>query len=641
MDKTYSTSIPSVAELVRKAEQDYISGETSNSKYVSVSMYETLNRIDAYLNSKHTSGPVDSRGREKPFFNIVTAAVNVWYRATDLDRKHMKIRANKAKLDIAAFLATIHLQEWMIKVKFGVYLNKLGRTLAKYGSAVSKFVEADGKLHCQVIPWSRIICDQIDFYANPVIEKLQFTPAQLRRKEEYDQDEVERLIWAAQASRKDLGGNTKDNRTEYIELYELHGDLPLSHLTDNDEDDTKYQQQMHVISYLAIKDKDEYDDFSLYKGREAKSPYDKDDLLEEDDQTLSIGAVQNLFDAQWMVNHSAKQIKDALDIASKIVFQSSDDQFLGSNVHKNIESGDFLVHKVNEPVEILNTKTDITQIQAFQQQWQTLGNQINNISEAALGVTPKSGTPWRQTRDIINESYSLFEQMTESKGLTLEAKMRERIIPHIKKQMDTTDEISATLDSYGIDKIDAMYIPNEAIKRHNEREVEKVLNGQDASLFDQQAEQNGVRADLQLLGNQRFFKPSDIDTKNWKESLKDLEWEFEIDVTQEQRDLQLVMQTLDTALKYITSATPEQLADPNFKLVFNEILRATSVISPIQIDSTPPPPREPPAERISKTLNSRDLPPEGKTQLAGQAGIQIQPPKQEEKIPVGAAKKGF
>lgn len=73
-----------IYDLVRKAEQNDQQGSTTISKYVTFDMRENIEKIDAYLNSKHISGDTDDMGREKPFFNIVTAAVNIWYRATDI-----------------------------------------------------------------------------------------------------------------------------------------------------------------------------------------------------------------------------------------------------------------------------------------------------------------------------------------------------------------------------------------------------------------------------------------------------------------------------------------------------------------------------------------------------------------------------
>src|ERR1700712_5519568 len=110
--------MPSVHEIVRDAERNYLSGNVTLGKYVEWSMHDTIATIDAYLNSKHTSGPTDALGRDKPFFNIVTAAVNIWYRATDIDRKDIRIMPDGADTVALAFLATVLLQRWMREARF-------------------------------------------------------------------------------------------------------------------------------------------------------------------------------------------------------------------------------------------------------------------------------------------------------------------------------------------------------------------------------------------------------------------------------------------------------------------------------------------------------------------------------------------
>ena len=77
----------SLHSLVREAQENLTRGADKIGDYVEWSLYDTIQRIYAYLNSKHISGSTDSLGRDKPFFNIVSAAVNIWYRATDIDRK--------------------------------------------------------------------------------------------------------------------------------------------------------------------------------------------------------------------------------------------------------------------------------------------------------------------------------------------------------------------------------------------------------------------------------------------------------------------------------------------------------------------------------------------------------------------------
>jgi hypothetical protein len=577
----------SVCELVRKAEQNYITGTTTIGKYVEFSQYENIEKIDAYLNSKHISGDTDSMGREKPFFNIVTSAVNIWFRATDIDRKDIRIKPTKKSDVVPAFLASIHLQEWMKREGFGTFLNDWGRTLARYGSAVIKFVESGGELHCSVIPWNRMISDTIDFENNLKIEKLYYTPAQLRKNKNYDQEVVEALI-ESRSKRQTQGKQHKDNISEYIEIYEVHGELPLSYLTDNEEDDDVYQQQMHIISFSGKKYGSRYskgssDDYTLYKGREAKDPYMITHLIKEDGRAQAIGAVEHLFEAQWMQNHTAKQIKDQLDLASKLVFQTSDGNYAGRNVLTSIENGDILVYNTNEPLtQLANTSHDITSLQNFAQQWKQLGNEINGISESLMGENPPSGTAWRQTQALLQESHSLFEIMTENKGLHLEDMLRKYIIPYLKKQLDTTDEIVTTLDEQGIAQFDAMYVPSEVIKQSNEIIKQQILSGQIASQPDAQQLEAGIKGTLAQDGNQRFIKPSDIPTKTWKDIFKDIEWEVECEITPENSNKEAVLTTLSTVLQTVAT-NPLVLQDPNMRLVFNQILTETGNISPLQL----------------------------------------------------------
>lgn len=590
----YQSSLP---ELVRTLESQYNSGTTTISQYVQFNMLHTLNKIDAYINSKHITGETDSLGREKPFFNIVIAARNIWYRATDIDRKDIKVKANKTKDTIDAFLATVFLQQWMKKERFGSFLNEWGRTLATYGSAVSKFIENSDGLHCVVVPWNRLIVDQIDFNNNVKIEVLEYTQAQLKKKKYYNQEMIDNLVDAVR-SRETIDKKRKDNKNYYIKVYEVHGDLPVSYLSGN-PDDTDYEQQMHVVSFLAKKDNpNEFDEFTLFSGREKKDPYMKDDLISEDGRTLAIGAVEHLFDAQWMQNHSVKAMKDQLDIASKLIFQTSDSSFVGQNALEAIENGDILIHAENAPLtQLANTSHDVESLQSFGEMWKSLGNEINGISEAMTGKNPPSGSAWRQTQALLQESHSLFDLMKQNKGLAIENMLREFVLPYIKShELNNSDEISATLEDYDIQRIDAMYIKNKSIQHVNGHIIDLATKRAVVSPEEQQnmlaKTQSHIQDSLSSLGGQRFFKPDEISDKTWQEQFKDLEWELDIDITGESEDVNDVLTTLNTALQVVMNPSYSQNKQAQF--IVGQILRETAVISPLQLadmpGATPPPP---------------------------------------------------
>lgn len=604
----------SIGSFVRKSQNDYTQGVTTQSKYVQFQMHDTIEKVDAYANSKHISGTTDAKGRKKPFFNISIAAVNVWYRATDINRSQIKIRANKSKDWIDSFLGTVVLRDWMNRERFGQFLNDWGRVLARYGSAVIKFVENSNGLHIQVVRWSTLIVDQVNFYGNPVTEMIELTEAELKKRIQthgYRADMVKALIEAEETARETLDKRKKDNRPDYFKIYEVHGEFPLSYLTFNEDDEETYVQQMHVISFVGVKEgrNIKNSDFTLYSGREAQSPYMITHLIKEEDRTLAKGAIESLFEAQWIVNDSMKKVKDVLELSTRLMFQTADSSFVGRNVLDDMMDGDILIHSPNFALtKVENSKTDVVGLQNYAVQWKSLGNEITGISEAMLGIAPKSGEAWHQTQALLTESYSLFKVMTENKGLDIEEMLRTRIIPYLKRtKLDTSKEIAAILDQNDIDKIDGIYIKNEAINRTNRQTIKMILAGHDVTPDEQAqllAQNEGAISEAQKsLGAQRFFKPSDLDDRTWKEQLKDLEWEVEVDVTGESFDVKEALTTLDTALKTIVTPGFEQ--NKRAQAVVGKILELTKVMSPLEYFAIPvaplavPPPTQAPTQQGS------------------------------------------
>lgn len=599
----YPQNVKSIGEIVRRAETVYTNGTSAISKYVEYSLYETIEKIDAYLNSKHTSGSVDSLGREKPFFNIVTAAVNIWYRATDIDRKDMKLKAAKLKDVLSTFIGTALLQQWMKKENFGEFLNDWGRSLARYGSSILKFVEKDGTLVAMVVPWNRMITDSVNFDDAVRIEILELTEAQLRQRKGYDKEKVDDLCFALKA-RQNQNRQRKDNLNDFIRLYEIHGVLPLANLkmakgeqyTDDDADN--YVQQMHVISFVAMK-KGEYQDFTLACGQEKKDPYMITHLIKEDGRATGIGAVEHLFQAQWMVNHTAKAIKDQLDIASKLIFQTADKNFVSQNALLAIEQGDIMTHEPNMPLTTIpNNSHDITSLQNFQQSWKALAQDITSTPDAISGTTMPSGTAYRQVAILNQESHSLFEMMIENKALYLEDMLRQFILPYLKRtQLSHAKEIVALLDDHGIQQIESMYVDNEVTKRMNAHKFDQALQGQPPVLSPDDMK-GQVQQELKGLGNSRYLVPSDVTDTQWKDILGDMEWEVEVDISNENSNKEATLTTLTTLLQTIAT-NPGVLNDPTAKVLFNKILLASGEVSPLElstIPATPPAPQVQPVQ---------------------------------------------
>jgi len=579
--------IDSIYNLVKKAEKNLLFGSPIKiGKYATHSHIEKISTIDAYLNSQHISGLKDSLNREKPFFNIVLMAAYTWFKATDIDRKHIKFKPGNSAQRIKAMLATILLRNWMIKNNFGKWLNKWGYKLACYGSCVSKFVEKGKKLFPDIISWDRMICDTVDFDGNIKVEKLYFTPAQLR-KQPYDQEQVEAVIKSfeqGRESRKNLEGEDIDIKSEFIGVYEAHGELPLFYLTNKEKDISVYVQQMHVIFVEGGKKKDKVE-ITLYSGREGKDPYYLSHLIESEGRTLSVGGVESLFDSQWMVNHSSKQVKDQLDLASKILTQTSDPQFLGRNITTEVETGQVLIHKEGQPLTQVNTQShDIPQIIEFLTQWKQLAREISGANEAITGATMPSGTPYRLGAMLSSESHDLFNIMLENKGLHLEEILRIYVLPHFKKTLKNSDEVIALLEGEELEAFDNLTLPARLESELRSRLMQGRIPNRE-ELMTAIDEQNSS------LGSLRALKPSAQKDMTWADYFKDFDVEaMDIEITGENKDKQAIYQALNDIFQTLMTADPERLQDPNVKRVFNRLLDeiGPGIISPLQLSGVTP-----------------------------------------------------
>jgi len=608
-----------IYKIIKKQESKFLSGTPIKlGKYATYNHLETISTIQAYINSQYTTGKFDSKGREKPFMNIVVPSINVWYKATDIDEKDIKFRPSKASQRIKAFIATILLRNWMrgqtkqgrTSENFGLFLDQWGYTLSAYGSAVAKFVEKDKKLIPSIISWDRIICDPVDFDAAPKIEKIYYTPDELINSN-YDPEAVQRVLQLH--SKKDIR-TTLDNQPidlsdEYIGVYELHGMLPLSYLTDRESDSDIYQQQMHVVFIKkGYRNKDNVE-ITLYRGREEKDPYMISHLIKQEGRVMGIGAVEYLLDTQWMVNHSIKNAKDQLDLASKTLNQTSDANFLGRNTIEDMDVGDILITDDDRPlIPVNNQATAVSYLINFAQQWKENGKDITGAYEAISGANLPSGTPYRLGAIQNIEAHNLFEVMKKSKSLYLERMLRSYVLPYFKKLLKTTDEVVVALEGNEIQDFDKMALPAQLAQ-----ELKVALMAKEMPTLDELIA--SIQEKNSLLGQNRALVLGENQT--WADYFGDLDMDaIEIDIAGENRNKAEAFSIINGILQLIIQ-NPNALNDTNVRNLLNWIMDEAGYISPLQF--TPAQPAQP-SQNIQTNVGG------GTNALKGMAGLNMSPP---------------
>ena len=138
-----------------------------------------------------------------------------------------------------------------------------------------------------------------------------------------------------------------------------------------------------------------------------------------------------------------------------------------------------------------------------------------------------------------------------------------------------------------------MYIKSEAIRRSNKKNAEELFsqaeNGaltQPMQLTSPEEQGMNVKQELQQMGGQRFFKPSDVPSYTWKELFNDFEWEVEVDITGEESFSKDDLATLSTVFQTIADPAKQAVLQTKpGKFLFNQILLKTNTVSPMQIEN--------------------------------------------------------
>ena len=137
----------------------------------------------------------------------------------------------------------------------------------------------------------------------------------------------------------------------------------------------------------------------------------------------------------------------------------------------------------------------------------------------------------------------------------------------------------------GIKEIEDKYVKNEAVRRYNRNIIDSVINGQMPDTKDVTQIEQEVRGELNDLGNQRFFKPSEI---NWKKEFENIDLDqIEVEITGESNDTQAMLTTIDKALTIVANPTYQQNKQAQY--LVNKALTKTGFLSPVELSSMPSP----------------------------------------------------
>lgn len=525
----------------------------------SFNMYEMIKLCHLYRNSKFEDSS-SYLGRDKLFFNVVNPACEVATKMLNVDTKNIRLWPMNPRSTFSTYLLEKEIREWLKTSEFGEILNQIAEELPIYGSV---FLEKTPK-GASVVDIRRIICDQ----SAECIDDSRFittihymTPAELR---ETGWDNVEEVI--AMFGNKQAPKPFEDNRgdvnmqlsTPFIKVHKRYGEVPKKWLKGTSDEMVKSLFIVAGVEERVMNDKNQAigeKGVVLFKSEWKKEwPFRDFYYTKSKGRLLGIGVIEMLLDTQVRINELKNQKRISMEISTIHLFQTKDKQIV-RNVLTDLENGDVMLSP-NGIEPVANEERNLSAFQDEEQSYLAQADKLTFAYQAIRGETPPSSTPLGTTQIVTAQSSSVFGFKRENFALALRDFFNEFVMPQALKDLDAEHIMrfaGSAAELLKIDQAASEVLANDYIKQ-------QVLSGQILTKEGVELFKEKKLKELKREGQNRFLKIK-------KGLYKDIEYEFDFIIDNEQADPQVLVQNFQKVISDLAS-NPMILQDPRLKLLY-------------------------------------------------------------------------
>lgn len=438
------------------------------------SMADHIKTTTLYTNSQLLTGKNDF----KPVKNITRPILNLQHRTEDIELKDVQIYVDDAdKYHLSFLVKKYHDDVFARMYDLDTFFDELNVSRIDFGAGLSKQLNDPCP---EVVPLQSIaFCDQTDILSGPIGIKHHYSPDQLLEmgKVGWGKEEngatisLEDLIMLSREEKKvDPNNQTAETPGRYIEIYEVHGNLPKV-FADTGDTSGEYETRLFICAFYSKKASSERQGVILYTKPETKSPFK---LIKRDPvygRALGFGGAEELFEAQVWVNYDMIRKQKMLDAAAVTLLKAIGPN--SSTIAAKHSSG--LKDMENMEVIDVGVDSDLAQVDTFPrnmklfddsiQQWEAHAQQMGAANDAIMGESPTSGTPFKLQELVTQESHGLHEYRRGQYAKHLEEIYTDWIIPHIQKQIVKGAKFLSDLSMDDFQYVLETVVTNEANKK--------------------------------------------------------------------------------------------------------------------------------------------------------------------------------
>jgi hypothetical protein len=571
--------------VVRQETDDFVNNYIEVVPGYSFSQYSTIKRIHLYSNDRFENGQT-FMGRDKIFFNICNNPTEVAATLLDFDTKNIKAYSRAPMSYDKLFLFNKELEYYLKENDFATLLNDLAVDVARYGSAVLQKT----KNGIKPVDLRKLVLDPTvkriaDSRFITIIHEMTHSDLRKMAKENgwYSQA-VENLISKynqekmqsdSNESYIDSGGNVNQIRSSpYVKVYERYGEVPEYFLNPKSKSE-KMVKALFICAGTdlnARNDKGEvYADYGevLFKSAwHKKYPFMDFHYTKTNGRWLGIGVVEKLFPIQIRFNELKNQLRFAMELSSKRIFQTRD-RTAFNNLLTDIDNGQILLTK-SEITPVMNEERNLaafnTEEGAYYKQTQDLTFSYeamrgdvgsNTTATAATIATQRGGSVFEfKKQNIGNDLRNFFNQFVKDDVI-------KKITPkHVLIFAGNAEELNIFDDKFAQSKVNKFFI-NNLIQG-------KVTPPEELEQFKKSIIMNLKKGsiDRQVSIKEDYFADSDI----W------LDFNF----TNEAFDVNAMFNGSNSVLIALAQ-NPTILQDPRLKTIFYKYMESLG-INPMEIE---------------------------------------------------------
>lgn len=566
-----------IYEDIKEFKKNYETGSINILSGLTFSQNQKLRMCEFYSNSRYLNSLQD-----EPFYNIVNFRVTLAKVATDTDTKDIQITSDDPKHFVESMLLNKECYEWMKRTNFGLILNQMGYKRPKYGGVIVKKTEVDGELKIECLDWRNIFTDQVDILSNPIGECHYMSPKDLlSMRGVWDAGEIEDCVEAfSKQSKNTKNSKQQDAPAGKIEVYEVHGEFPLSYFNElkgkKVKDGDEYEYVRLVTYFGEINNKCYY----FFAEKETDLSHDYLPWEKMEGRALGRGVIEDAEEAQVWTNDSIKNEKLAMDLAGKVVLKSTTKKLANSVLE--VDHGKIFELDPNTDMGVMNlAPAALGHYDALITKWRDQVDRATSSFDANTGEQPPANTPYSQTALLNQVASRPFDYRREEMGIFLTRIFEKWVIPYLVKKLYSKHLLVSDFTEDELDYIDSRFAEVEARKATKNALLQ--TPPQIVSPMSEELMKEKIKADLSKNGSRRYIQIPDG-------FFEGIQAKVTVVTTNEQRNKAAVLQSLSSLLQTIMPSYNPQtgtfavLENPVLSGIFKTIVEISgSGISPVML----------------------------------------------------------